>query len=41
MTCYWIENGIEIEGPGDVKSSSEILETIAKIRKRAKPKFDF
>ena len=38
MACYWMDQGIELQS---IESQDEIMKTIEKIRKRAKPKFDF
>lgn len=38
MACYWMDQGIELQ---DNESNDQIMKTIDKIRKRAKPKFDF
>jgi len=38
MACYWMDQGLELQ---PVDSEDEIMKTIEKIRKRAKPKFDF
>jgi len=41
MACHWIENGIEIENPGQSEiKTEEILKKVNKIKAR-KIKFDF
>jgi hypothetical protein len=41
MTCAWIEAGREVEGIEQRgKASQDIMEKLAAIAKRPKPKFD-
>ena len=41
LACHWIENGIEIENPGQSEiKAEEILKKVNKIKAR-KIKFDF
>jgi hypothetical protein len=41
MTCAWIEAGREVEGIEQRgKASQDIMEKLATIAKRPKPKFD-
>jgi len=42
MACYWMDQGVELQSAEEsAAGSSDILETIAKIKKRPKPQFDF
>jgi hypothetical protein len=42
MSCYWMDQGLEIENEGSSQESAEsMIEKINKIRKRKRPKFIF
>jgi len=42
MACYWMDQGIELESIEEKHESDRtVTETISKLRKRAKPKFNF